>query len=147
MYISCTTLIKEVKLCVDDSKHPPLDKLLDNLGNRRIEAQEAVKHLQTLVGTTLVQQAGMSVKNAKTGALPHGWLEYTDDRSGRPYYYNVHNKTTTWYKPRSSDVSDRSKAADTSFIDKSDRSSSGEHEQVKIAFEVETHTIAMSASL
>ena len=34
----------------------------------------------------------MSVKNAKTGALPHGWLEYTDERSGRSYYYNVHTK-------------------------------------------------------
>ena len=34
----------------------------------------------------------MSVKNAKTGALPHGWLEYTDERSGRSYYYNVHTR-------------------------------------------------------
>ena len=28
-----------------------------------------------------------------------GWLEYTDEASGRPYYYNVHTKATTWYKP------------------------------------------------
>ena len=106
VFISCTTLIKEVKLCVDAKQHPPLDALLDNLVNRKIAAEEAVKHLQTLVGTTLVQQAGMSVKNAKTGTLPHGWLEYTDERSGRPYYYNVHTRTTTWYKPKNDDVSD-----------------------------------------
>jgi hypothetical protein len=57
VFISCTTLIKEVKLCVDASKHPPLDALLDNLVNHKIAAEEAVKNLQTLVGTTLVQQA------------------------------------------------------------------------------------------
>ena len=60
VFISCTTLIKEVKLCVDASKHPPLDALLDNLVNHKIAAEEAVKHLQTLVGTTLVQQVQQS---------------------------------------------------------------------------------------
>ena len=41
----------------------------------------------------------MSVKNAKTGALPHGWLEYTDERSGRAYYYNVHTKVHMTHLP------------------------------------------------
>ena len=41
----------------------------------------------------------MSVKNAKTGALPHGWLEYTDERSGRSYYYNVHTKVHMTHLP------------------------------------------------
>jgi len=30
--------------------------------------------------------------NSQKGTLPHGWLEYIDEVSGRPYYYNVHNK-------------------------------------------------------
>ena len=30
--------------------------------------------------------------NAQKGILPHGWLEYTDESSNRPYYYNVHTK-------------------------------------------------------
>ena len=51
------------------------------------------------MGSTIVQQAGLSVMNAQKGVLPHGWLEYTDEASGRPYYYNVHSKVTTWYKP------------------------------------------------
>ena len=33
------------------------------------------------------------------GVLPNGWLEYLDEVWGRPYYYNVHTKVTTWYKP------------------------------------------------
>ena len=41
-------------------------------------------------------QAGLSVMNAQKGVLPHGWLEYIDDNSGRPYYYNVHTRETTW---------------------------------------------------
>jgi len=83
-----------------------------------------------LVGSTIVQQAGLSVMNAQKGVLPHGWLEYVDEISGRPYYYNVrrlcptfpranwsarcsrsrrpcasrplqvHTRETTWYKPK-----------------------------------------------
>jgi len=143
VFISCTTLIKEVKLCVDASKHPPLDALLDNLVNHKIAAEEAVKHLQTLVGTTLVQQAGMSVKNAKTGVLPHGWLEYTDERSGRAYFYNVHTKTTTWYKPKKEDVAEAAKASDLLAAKSPDRGSETE-ENVNLTVEVKTHTVAMT---
>jgi len=142
VFISCTTLIKEVKLCVDASKHPPLDALLDNLVNHKIAAEVAVKHLQQLVGTTLVQQAGMSVKNAKTGVLPHGWLEYTDERSGRSYYYNVHTKTTTWYKPKKDDVSEAAKASDV--VKRSEEAADKGEAEVKLDFDVQTHNVAMT---
>jgi len=42
-----------------------------------------------MVGSTMVQQAGLSVNNAQQGVLPHGWLEYVDEDSNRPYYFNV----------------------------------------------------------
>lgn len=147
VFISCTTLIKEVKLCVDEKQHATLEALLEKLVNRKIAAEEAVKHLQALVGTTLVQQAGMSVKNAKTGVLPHGWLEYTDERSGRPYYFNVHTRTTTWYKPKKDDISDAAKAAD--FLRAPSGASKGSaaaetDSEVKLDFDVKTHTVAMS---
>eukprot|EP00965_Chrysotila_dentata_P172320 5687401-Pleurochrysis_carterae.AAC.1 len=38
--------------------------------------------------------------NLQKGLLPHGWLEYMDDATGRPYFYNVHAKITTWDKPK-----------------------------------------------
>ena len=56
--------------------------------------------LIALVGQTVVEQAGLVIANSQHGTLPPGWVEYFDKASGRPYYYNVHSKTTTWYKPR-----------------------------------------------
>ncbi len=53
-----------------------------------------------MVGSTVVQQAGLSVMNAQKGVLPHGWLEYTDEASGRPYYYNVHTKVFSHCRAR-----------------------------------------------
>jgi hypothetical protein len=47
------------------------------------------RRLVQIVGSTIVQQAGLSVNNAQQGILPHGWLEYIDESSDRPYYYNV----------------------------------------------------------
>jgi len=99
VFISCSTLIKEVKLCVDASHHEALDSLYAKLTAHEIPAEQAVRLLMEQVGSTVVQQAGLSVMNAQKGVLPHGWLEYTDEASGRPYYYNVHTKVTTWYKP------------------------------------------------
>ena len=141
VFISCSTLIKEVKLCVDASNHPKLDSLYAKLTNHEIPAEQAVssarpmllscssrimghgrrarqqlrhvshaaatctarpipcarrpdgttddpyarprstrwqvRMLMELVGSTVVQQAGLSVMNAQKGVLPHGWLEYT----------------------------------------------------------------------
>ena len=89
-----STLIKEVKLCVGPG-HLPRSRAARSC----CTAEMAVKQLMELVGSTIVQQAGLSVMNSQKGVLPHGWLEYTDEGSGRPYYYNVHTKVTTWYKP------------------------------------------------
>merc|ERR1719231_691145 len=99
VFISCSTLIKEVKLCVGSEQHAQLDSLYDKLTSHEIPAEQAVRLLMEMVGSTVVQQAGLSVMNAQKGVLPHGWLEYSDEASGRPYYYNVHTKVTTWYKP------------------------------------------------
>lgn len=149
VYISCTALIKEMKLCVDEKQQAPLNKLLEDLLAHKVSAEQAVQKLQALVGTTLVQQAGMSVMNAKTGALPHGWLEYMDDASKRPYYYNVHTKVTSWYKPKPTDVSEKAQAAakktaaDNPLLDRSDRT----EEEVQIDFKIDTHNIAYSAEL
>ena len=99
VFISCSTLIKEVKLCVGAEQHTALDELYERLTSRELPAEQAVRQLMEMVGSTIVQQAGLSVMNAQKGVLPHGWLEYSDEASGRPYYYNVHSKVTTWYKP------------------------------------------------
>ena len=95
-----------------------------------------------LVGSTIVQQAGLSVMNVQKGTLPHGWLEYTDERSGRSYYYNVHSKTTTWYKPKKDEVAEAAKNAD--FIRPSRQSASDHEEEVKLDFDVQTHNVAMT---
>eukprot|EP00967_Tisochrysis_lutea_P125625 scaffold211383_cov37-Tisochrysis_lutea.AAC.2 len=47
------------------------------------------RRLVQIAGSTIVQQAGLSVNNAQQGFLPHGWLEYVDDVTGREYFYNV----------------------------------------------------------
>eukprot|EP00967_Tisochrysis_lutea_P033820 scaffold40242_cov35-Tisochrysis_lutea.AAC.1 len=89
VFISCSALIRETKLCVGPEMQDALDRLLATLAAREVLAEVAVKQLMELVGSTIVQQAGLSVMNAQKGILPHGWLEYVDDASGRPYYYNV----------------------------------------------------------
>jgi hypothetical protein len=99
VFISCSTLIKEVKLCVGPDRQAALDDLYEKLTNHTVPANQAVRMLMEMVGSTVVQQAGLSVMNAQKGVLPHGWLEYTDEASGRPYFFNVHTKVTTWYKP------------------------------------------------
>lgn len=99
VFISCSALIKEVKLCMGDDMQPQLDSLLGKLTAQELPAEQAVKKLMALVGSTVVQQAGLSVMNFQKGIMPHGWLEYVDEGSNRPYYFNVHTKVTTWYKP------------------------------------------------
>jgi len=99
VFISCSALLREVKLCVQGTTIAQVDEILTALGRREIRAEQAVNTLMDLVGNTLVQQAGLSVMNLRKGLLPHGWLEYLDETSGRTYYYNVHNQVTTWDKP------------------------------------------------
>lgn len=96
--LSCSALIQEVKLCVSVELHPQLDGLLGQLGSREMTAAQAVRKLEGIVGSTIAQQASLSVTNAQNGVLPHGWLQYATP-SGEPYYYNVHTKVTTWYQP------------------------------------------------
>lgn len=57
IFISCSTLIKEVKLCVEPEHHAQLDALFKRLTSREISSSFAVKHLTGLVGATIVQQA------------------------------------------------------------------------------------------
>ena len=77
-----------------------LDALYTSLKAKEVSSSQALKTLVSLVGQTTVEQAGLVISNAQSGALPDGWVEYFDKASGRQYYYNVHTKTTTWYKPR-----------------------------------------------
>ena len=104
--------------------------------------------------------------NAQKGILPHGWLEYTDESSNRPYYYNVHTKVrptpcerrqrsldasarctadaaadaqvTTWYKPA------MRKSTVAHVNEPMDESDGG---MISVDCAVDTHTIAMSGDL
>ena len=104
IFISCSALIRETKLCVGGEHQAELDSLLSRLAAREIQAEAAVKQLMAIVGSTIVKQAGLSAINLQKGILPHGWIEYIDDATRRPYYYNVHTKETTWYKPEAPDA-------------------------------------------
>mmetsp|Transcript_4008 Transcript_4008/g.12377 ORF Transcript_4008/g.12377 Transcript_4008/m.12377 type:complete len:101 (-) Transcript_4008:498-800(-) len=95
------------------------------------------RQLMELVGSTIVQQAGLSVMNAQNGVLPHGWLEYVDDASGRPYYYNVHNRETTWYKPK----------APAAPLILGPEGNEDPDSFINLETAVETHTIAISAEI
>jgi len=99
VFISCSALLREVKLCVPAVYHLELEEMLRQLASKEVAANTVVARLMERVGSTVVQQAGLSVMNFQKGLLPHGWLEYLDDNTGRPYYYNVHTKVTTWDAP------------------------------------------------
>jgi len=135
VFISCSTLIKEVKLCVGSEHQKALDSLYEKLTSHQLPAEQAVKQLMELVGSTVVQQAGLSVMNSKKGTLPHGWLEYIDEASGRPYYYNVHTKITTWYKPSQSSTSAPPPPAPPKSTSK---------DEISFATTLETHNVAMT---
>jgi len=132
VFISCSTLIKEVKLCVGTEHQKALDSLYEKLTSHQLPAEQAVKQLMELVGSTVVQQAGLSVMNSQKGTLPHGWLEYIDEASGRPYYYNVHTKVTTWYKPSPTGAAPPPPP------------SKDEADGIGIEMTLETHTVAMT---
>ena len=57
-----------------------LDALYAKLTAHELPAEQAVKQLMEMVGSTIVQQAGLSVMNAQKGVLPHGWLEDDGER-------------------------------------------------------------------
>ena len=133
VFISCSQLIKEVKLCVEHKFQAELDSLHAQLTSQQIPAEQAVKQLMELVGSTTVQQAGLSVMNTQKGTLPHGWLEYIDEASGRPYYFNVHTKVTSWYKPTGGP------APPPSLMN----TESEDH----IEFALDTHSVAMTGFL
>lgn len=134
VFISCSQLIKEVKLCVGPEQQGDLDSLYEKLTSQAIPAEQAVKNLMELVGSTIVQQAGLSVMNTQKGTLPHGWLEYTDEASGRPYYYNVHTKVTTWYKPTGGPAPPPPPKSES-------------NDMMNIEFALETHSVAMTGFL
>lgn len=96
---TCCELIAEVKLCVGPEHQQKLDSLLEQRTAQAITEQAAARQLLELVGAATLQQAGLSVMNTKAGKLPHGWVEYTDERTGRPFFYNVHTRAATWYTP------------------------------------------------
>jgi len=135
VFISCSQLITEVKLCVEQKFQAELDSLYEKLTAQQIPAEQAVKQLMELVGSTTVQQAGLSVMNTQKGTLPHGWLEYIDEASGRPYYFNVHTKVTTWYKPTGGPAPPPSLMNTES------------NDLTNIEFALETHTVAMTGFL
>jgi len=100
--VSCSQLILESKKIVGETAglDDTLDELYRQLKAKEIASQAALHQLMALVGQTTVEQAGLVIANAHQGTLPEGWVEYFDKETNRCYYYNVHTKTTTWYKPR-----------------------------------------------
>tara|TARA_B110001452_G_scaffold166136_1_gene138654 strand:+ start:105 stop:650 length:546 start_codon:yes stop_codon:yes gene_type:complete len=134
VFISCSQLIKEVKLCVGPEHQEGLNTLYEKLTSQQVPAEEAVKLLMAMVGSTIVQQAGLSVMNTQKGTLPHGWLEYSDEASGRPYYYNVHTKVTTWYKPQGSATPAPPPRKES-------------NDMMSVEFALDTHEVAMTGFL
>jgi len=100
--VSCSQLILESKKIVGEAAglDEELDALYASLKAKEVGSQVALQKLMDLVGQTTVEQAGLVIANAHQGTLPEGWVEYFDKETNRCYYYNVHTKTTTWYKPR-----------------------------------------------
>ena len=100
--VSCSNLILESKKIVGPAAglDEKLDAMYAKLKAKEVSSQATLQQLIAMVGQTVVEQAGLVIANLQTGTLPPGWVEYFDKASGRPYFYNVHTKTTTWYKPR-----------------------------------------------
>jgi len=134
LVLSASALIKEVKLCVCPPQHAGLDSLCERLHRRELDPDAAVAALVELVGTSLAQQASLSITNAQQGILPHGWIEYqTAAPESHPYYYNVHTKVTTWNKPTSSVPPPPPREQDDDTPD-----------SVRIEVAIETHDVAMT---
>ena len=99
--VSCSQLIVESKRIVGSAGglDVRLDELFSKLKAKTIPSKQALGELIGLVGQTTVEQAGLVIANAASGALPDGWVEYHDATSHKKYYYNVHTKATQWTKP------------------------------------------------
>ena len=141
VFISATSLIKEVKLCCGPEKQLALDSMAADLKAHKISAEQAIPKLQALVGNTLVQQAAICVQNLKNGTLPHGWIEYFDNGTHRHYYYNAHTKHTQWTKPsqRTSEATQKKELEMLAAFD--------DEETVGLDFTPQAHEIALSADL
>lgn len=100
--VSCSSLIVESRRIVGDAGGlaERLDELYEQLKAKTVRSQAALRQLTELVGQATVEQAGLAIASAQQGTMPEGWVEYFDRANGRPYYYNVHTRTTTWCKPR-----------------------------------------------
>jgi len=134
LVLSASALIKEVKLCVPLLQHAALDSLCERLHRRELDPDAAVAALVELVGTSLAQQASLSITNAHQGILPHGWIEYqTASPESHPYYYNVHTKVTTWNKPTGSIPPPPPREQEDDAPD-----------SVRIEVAIETHDVAMT---
>lgn len=134
LVLSASALIKEVKLCVPLQQHAGLDSLCEQLHRRQLDPDAAVAALIDKVGSSLAQQASLSITNAQQGILPHGWIEYkTAAPELHPYYYNVHTKVTTWNKPTGSIPPPPPREQEDDAPD-----------SVRIEVAIETHDVAMT---
>lgn len=133
LVLSASALVKEVKLCVPLPQHASLDSLCKQLHRRELDPDAAVAALVELVGSSLCQQASLSITNAQQGILPHGWIEYeTAAPESHPYYYNVHTKVTTWNRPTGSIPPPPPREEDDA------------PDSVRIEVAIETHDVAMT---
>jgi len=100
--VSCSALIRESQKIIGTTAglDEKLADLYAQLKAKEIPSAQALQELTAMVGQTVVEQAGLVIASSQQGSLPEGWVEYFDKASNRAYYYNVHTKTTTWYKPR-----------------------------------------------
>lgn len=65
----------------------------------RAKMEEEKKLAAATEATVTSSQSTSPVAIPSMDALPPDWVEYTDQSSGRPYYYNKATKLTSWDRP------------------------------------------------